>query len=264
MQYPAEDSGSTRANRRRLASLERLIHFGAALVVVAAICLLVTPSRALDVVILIGSAALLIGAFGLVQSLKRMQSELTLLSTRLNAIEQRISAPAAPASHMGAEATAPALDLDSLRAQLEAARSANDAERVLELRAELAPLISKTESLAQDKSLVTWFMALLMRRMRAGSVRADVAVLAERVSAAFAGTVEGASLRASLPTLRRSAGLCPRCAQPYGGIEAACPECLASVLPAPPIELDEPALVRESEDDEVFEPDGGDSDRAAL
>jgi predicted amidophosphoribosyltransferase len=39
-------------------------------------------------------------------------------------------------------------------------------------------------------------------------------------------TPEGASLRASLPTLRRAAGLCARCARPYKGIADACPACL--------------------------------------
>ena len=37
---------------------------------------------------------------------------------------------------------------------------------------------------------------------------------------------QGASVRAALPTLRRSVGLCPRCAQPYTGVAEACPRCL--------------------------------------
>ena len=36
-------------------------------------------------------------------------------------------------------------------------------------------------------------------------------------------TVEGASVRASLPTLRRSVGLCPRCAQPYTALPMPAP-----------------------------------------
>ena len=50
--------------------------------------------------------------------------------------------------------------------------------------------------------------------------------LAARFAENFAATVEGASVRASLPTLRRSVGLCPRCAQPYIGVADACPNCL--------------------------------------
>ena len=57
-------------------------------------------------------------------------------------------------------------------------------------------------------------------------MRADVAELAEAIVEAFPATNEGASLRASLPTLRRSAGLCPRCAEPYAGEDDACAECL--------------------------------------
>jgi predicted amidophosphoribosyltransferase len=62
-------------------------------------------------------------------------------------------------------------------------------------------------------------------------VQGDVAELAARAAESFGDTPEGASLRASLPTLRRSAGLCPRCAQPYAGIDEACPQCLAGLVP---------------------------------
>jgi hypothetical protein len=59
-----------------------------------------------------------------------------------------------------------------------------------------------------------------------------VAELATRVAERFPRTVVGASLRASLPTLRRSAGLCPRCSAPYKGIADACPKCLAAAATA--------------------------------
>jgi predicted amidophosphoribosyltransferase len=48
------------------------------------------------------------------------------------------------------------------------------------------------------------------------------------VADAFDSTPEGASLRAALPTLRRSVGLCARCGRPYNGIADACPACLAT------------------------------------
>ncbi len=91
-------------------------------------------------------------------------------------------------------------------------------------------------------------MGLLMRRMRTGSVGGDVARLADRIASEFPDSPEGASLKASLPTLRRSAGLCARCSQPYTGIEAACPECLAAPASAGPTLLpfpDEPEPVEE-------------------
>lgn len=123
---------------------------------------------------------------------------------------------------------------NSLRARLEASRTVNDPEAVLEYREQLLPLLSPGDRRDLDRDLIRWLLALLMRRLRTGTVRTDVAELAARVAELFPDTPEGASLRASLPTLRRSAGLCPRCAQPYRGVEDACPECLAAV-PGPTI-----------------------------
>jgi hypothetical protein len=137
-----------------------------------------------------------------------------------------------------------------LKARLEAARAANDPEAVLDLHAELATLIAADARADADRELVGWFMRLLMRRMRTGTVGPDVARLAERVSGAFPATVEGASLRASLPTLRRSAGLCAVCATPYSGAESACPKCLAARLLGQP-----PAGSAVSVDAEEVEPE---------
>jgi predicted amidophosphoribosyltransferase len=75
-------------------------------------------------------------------------------------------------------------------------------------------------------------------RSRLWIIQVDVATLAGRVAEDFAHTTEGASLRASLPTLRRSAGLCPRCAQPYTGIADACRDCLKPVK----VEVNAPAV----------------------
>ncbi len=79
---------------------------------------------------------------------------------------------------------------------------------------------------ALDPELAKWFLGLIHRRLRTGKIQADVVQLAARFAESFAATVEGASVRASLPTLRRSVGLCPRCAQPYTGVADACPNCL--------------------------------------
>jgi hypothetical protein len=120
-----------------------------------------------------------------------------------------------------------------LSGELEAARSVGDPDRVLEIREGLEAVMPAEEVKELDATLVKWFLALIMKRLRAGTVRADVADLAAKVAERFAQTVEGASLRASLPTLRRSAGLCPRCARPYRGIADACPICLAAPPPEP-------------------------------
>ncbi len=116
----------------------------------------------------------------------------------------------------------------SMREELKAAQEVNDPDRVLEIHAGLVPVLS-AEALAEiETQIVKWFLALIMRRLRGGTVRPDVAELAAKVSERFPRSVEGASLRASLATLRRSAGLCPRCARPYRGVAEACPLCLAA------------------------------------
>ncbi len=126
------------------------------------------------------------------------------------------------------------------RARLDAARSANDAGAVLSYRDELADLLGPDLLAPLDRDVLTWVMGLLMKKMRTGSVNADVVSLAARVAESFAHRPEGASLRASLPTLRRSAGLCARCAEPYAGDEDFCPKCTAA---APRIaDLPEPAV----------------------
>jgi hypothetical protein len=124
-------------------------------------------------------------------------------------------------------------------AQLKAAQQANDPERVLELHQSLLQVLDPEIQSALDSELSQWFLRLVHNRLRSGKIQADLAVLAGRIAEAFGHTVEGASLRASLPTLRRSAGLCSRCGQPYGGMGSACPTCLAqaqstSTPPAPP------------------------------
>jgi hypothetical protein len=118
-------------------------------------------------------------------------------------------------------------------AQLEAARSANDADRVLELYPIVASSMGDEARGSLSSDLSAWFLSLIHRRLRAGKIQADVVQLAGRFAETFSTTVEGASVRASLATLRRSVGLCPRCAQPYVGIAEACPTCLGKTT-APP------------------------------
>jgi hypothetical protein len=113
-------------------------------------------------------------------------------------------------------------------AELDAAREVNDPERVIEIYQVLAPLMEHDTRVTLDRDLSRWFLSLIHRRLRSGTIQTDVVLLADRVSALFASTAEGASLRASLPTLRRSVGLCPRCGEPYAGSDDACIKCRAS------------------------------------
>jgi hypothetical protein len=69
-------------------------------------------------------------------------------------------------------------------------------------------------------------MEEIFRRMHSGTVREDVAYLAQSVAETFPESTEGRTLAQVLGVLRRSAGLCPRCAKPYKGIAAACHACL--------------------------------------
>lgn len=139
-------------------------------------------------------------------------------------------------------------DVQALRARIDAAREVNDPQRALELRDAMVPLLEAGALRSLDQELVRWLMGLIQKRLRAGTMRVDVAELAALVAERFDYTVEGASLRASLPTLRRSAGLCARCGQPYTGIADACPTCLSTASfpafgatpDADPDELDQP------------------------
>ncbi|GIW87225.1 MAG: hypothetical protein KatS3mg108_1549 [Isosphaeraceae bacterium] len=130
--------------------------------------------------------------------------------------------PAAPASPPPRE-----LSVDELQARLLAAQEAGDVDGLLAWYDQLAPRLDAAQRGPLDARLLRWFLDRLMRRMRSGTVGVDVAVLAARVAERFPTTKEGAALRASLPTLRRSAGLCAECARPYNGDDDACPDCMA-------------------------------------
>ena len=113
-------------------------------------------------------------------------------------------------------------------AQLDAARRVNDTAGAFEIYEALSPILDARQKAELDQDLARWFLGAIQRRMRASKIQPDVVQLASRFAESFATTTEGASVRAALPTLRRSVGLCPRCAQPYTGIADACPQCLKS------------------------------------
>ncbi len=136
-----------------------------------------------------------------------------------------------------------------LRERIAAARRANDPDGAMASRDELARLIEGEPLKEVDRDLVKWLMGSIQRRLRGGTIRADVVELAARVADRFGATTEGASLHAALPTLRRSAGLCPKCAEPYAGLADACPKCLVAPDgpgPAPDAELEEDDIEAEA------------------
>jgi hypothetical protein len=112
-------------------------------------------------------------------------------------------------------------------ARLEAARQVKDPDRVLEIFQVVGPGLEAEARTSLERDLAKWCLDLIHRRLRTGKIQPEVVLLATRVAETFGTTIEGASLRAALPTLRRSVGLCPRCAQPYTGNAVACPKCLS-------------------------------------
>ena len=146
-----------------------------------------------------------------------------------------------------------------LRAKIVAAREAHDPNRVLDLRQALRPLLPGESLRALDQELVPWFMALIQQRLRVIPIQAEVVLLAGRAAEQFDDTREGASLRAALPTLRRSVGLCPRCGAPYLGIDNACPQCLGTP-PAPRDGPADPPVAPRLEPPAIIPVDPGDDD----
>jgi len=115
-----------------------------------------------------------------------------------------------------------------LRARVDAARKINDAPAAIDARDALTELIRGDDLDALDRSLVRWLVGVVQARVRAGTIRPDLATLAARIVDSFADTPEGAALRASVPNIRRSAGLCPSCGRPHRGDSDLCPRCQSS------------------------------------
>ena len=121
--------------------------------------------------------------------------------------------------------------VQSLREQLDTAERAADGETMLNTRDRLSGYLNGTELYQVDRRVAHW-MATHLREALAGGRAREVIHLAERVVDAFGDTTnEGAQVRTALPTLRRSAGLCPDCGQPYDVSLVRCPACEAKRAP---------------------------------
>ncbi len=123
-------------------------------------------------------------------------------------------------------------EADGLRANLDDALAADDPGTAITCRDSLTRHLGGAELGDLDLRLVRWIARWVRRRAR-GVVSADVAAVAALAADRFAGTDEGRSLLAAVPTLRRKAGLCPACARPYGGDAETCPDCAADPPPRP-------------------------------
>lgn len=131
---------------------------------------------------------------------------------------------------------------DRLRSRIDSAREADDAEQAVALRDELQAVLEDAPDRELDRSLAHWIMSRIQNRLLHPPIGVEVPRWAALAAERFADTKDGASLRKALPILRRSAGLCPRCAEPFPGEEDACPACLAkmptlAVAPAIPTSI---------------------------
>lgn len=117
--------------------------------------------------------------------------------------------------------------VDRLRRELEAGRADQDPDRVIDARDALTQHLRGAPLHDLDQDVVRWLTARIQAQTRAQSVSIETARLAARVADSFGDTAEGASMRASLPALRRKAGLCPRCGRKSKETSELCPRCTA-------------------------------------
>jgi hypothetical protein len=152
----------------------------------------------------------------------------------------------------------------ALRRRVDAGREAGEPEEVLAARDELARHLDDDGLREIDAAVLTWLVGLIQARMRSGTVGLDVAQWAGEVVARYGDSREGQALHASLPILRRCAGLCARCGEPYRGIEAACPRCLHAAAAVTAAQMsDDPGSSREPDPDEEDAADPESWDEAA-
>jgi hypothetical protein len=134
-------------------------------------------------------------------------------------------------------------DVPRTRELLKQAQQASNAEQVLDLRDRLCEYLEGQDQTDLDRQVGRWAV-LFLREALAGGRAADVIDIAERVAETFGdSSSEGAHLRTALPMLRRGAGRCPECGQPYDVTLVRCAACTtkreqrrASAAPAAPPE----------------------------
>jgi hypothetical protein len=159
--------------------------------------------------------------------------ELHLVPT-LGRIAAALERPAGPAAS-GEEEKGRAVD--DLRAGLDAARRADDPDRVIACRDALTEYLRGEPLKDLDRQVVRWLVGRVQALARSGTSGGTVAAatLAARVAESFGDMPEAASIRAALPSLRRGAGLCPRCARPDPTRGDPCPRCAAATAGTSPL-----------------------------
>lgn len=112
-----------------------------------------------------------------------------------------------------------------LRQALQEAQSQNNPQAVLDVRDRLVGLLEISERQDLDREIARWSIGYLREALHEGRAR-ELIDLIERMVATFGeSTTEGMELKNALPILRRSAGRCPDCGEPYDISLERCPDC---------------------------------------
>jgi hypothetical protein len=115
--------------------------------------------------------------------------------------------------------------IETLRAELDLARSSGMVGKAIELRDALTQYLKGEPLHALDTELALWICNLVDRRTRAGTVNAGLATGVARALDSFGDMPEADPLREALPALRRQANLCSRCGQAIARHETTCADC---------------------------------------
>lgn len=125
---------------------------------------------------------------------------------------------------------------EALRVELEQAKSAGRLARVIDLRDALTQHLRGDALHRLDAEVARWIQTLVERRVRDGSVDAEVADGVARAVDSLGDMPEIELLRTALPGLRRRAGLCYKCGRPASGQDATCIDCWRAASTARPAE----------------------------
>jgi hypothetical protein len=117
-----------------------------------------------------------------------------------------------------------ALATSELIEQLTLAKRSADPDEALDVRAALVGRLSAEHAQTLDRQLAQWLSNHFLRALRAGKAPI-VAGAWGRAVQELPDIPEMKHLRESLPTVRRSAGLCISCGRPYRGTSGRCPTC---------------------------------------
>src|SRR5262249_41252731 len=115
--------------------------------------------------------------------------------------------------------------VETLRAELDQAKSAGRIARVMDLRDALTQHFRGQSLHRLDGQVAGWLKSLVERPVRHGKVDAEVAGGVARAIDSLGDMPETELLRSALPGLRRRAGLCYKCGRPASGQDATCIDC---------------------------------------